>query len=138
MSRRLNPFPVDPRYADIYAHGVESGGDHRTIRVSGQIGIAPDGSLDPGFTAQCRQAITNVASVLGSAGAALGDIVKMTFFLTNREHMGELVAVRRAMLKGINPAITTVVVAGLVSPDWLIEVEATAVRSHKAIEAADA
>ena len=40
--------------------------------------------------------------------------------------MGELVKVRKDLLDGVRPAITTIFVAGLVSPDWLVEVEATA------------
>ena len=40
--------------------------------------------------------------------------------------MEALVAIRKAMLDGVRPAITTVFVAGLVSPDWLVEVEAVA------------
>ena len=126
-SRRLNPLPVDPRYAGIYAHGVESAGSAKTVRVSGQIGIAPGGDLADGFEAQCRQSIENALAVLADAGASAGDIVRMSFFLTRREHMDQLVAVRREMLEGVSPAITTVIVAGLVHPDWLIEVEATAV-----------
>jgi len=131
-SRRLNPYPVDPRYAGIYAHGVASEGPARTVRVSGQIGIAPNGALATGFEPQCRQAIENVLRVLADASAAAEDIVKMTFFLTRREDMDSLVAVRRQLLAGVSPAITTVFVAGLVHPDWLIEVEATAVVSLQA------
>ncbi len=126
-SRRLRPFPVDPRYAGIYAHGVESEGPAKTVRVSGQIGIAPDGHLAAGFERQCRQAIENVLAVLADADAVAEHIVKMTFFLTRREDMDALVAVRKALLEGISPAITTVFVAGLVHPDWLVEIEATAV-----------
>lgn len=131
MAARINPFPVDPRYADIYAHGVEAPGSQRTIWVSGQIGVAPEGGLPEDFVGQCRQAIENLQAVLSDADASLADIVKMSFFLTDREHMDDLVAVRREMLTGVNPAITTVVVAGLVSPDWLVEVEATAVAPNR-------
>ena len=52
--------------------------------------------------------------------------VKMSFFLTRREDMATLVEVRKEMLDGVRPAITTVFVAGLVSPDWLVEVEVVA------------
>ena len=132
LSRRLNPFPVDPRYAGIYAHGVESVGPARTVRVSGQIGIAPGGELARGFERQCRQAIENVLTVLADATASANDIVKMTFLLTRREDMDALVAVRKQLLEGVSPAITTVFVAGLVHPDWLVEVEATAVVAESA------
>ena len=69
-----------------------------------------------------------MAAALAEAGADLADIVKMTFFITDRRDMDELVRVRKARLDGISPAITTVVVSGLVEPEWLVEVEALAHR----------
>jgi enamine deaminase RidA (YjgF/YER057c/UK114 family) len=54
------------------------------------------------------------------------DIVKMSFYLVRREDMNELVEVRKKLLDGVDPAITTVFVAGLVSPQWLVEVEVVA------------
>ncbi|MEM8931493.1 MAG: RidA family protein [Acidobacteriota bacterium] len=126
ISTRHDPFPVQEPYHGIYSHGVESPTGARTLRVSGQIGIAPDGSLAPDFRGQCRQAIENLESVLRSADMELDDIVKMSFFLTRRSDMDALVEVRKAMLDGVRPAITTIIVAGLVSPDWFVEVEAVA------------
>ncbi len=123
---RLNPYPVDRRYAGIYAHGVAAG-DPRTVYVSGQIGAGPDGTVPQSFRGQCVNAIENVGRVLGEAGLGFGDIAKMSFFLIRRGDMGELVDVRKAMLDGVSPAITTVIVAGLVEPEWLVEVEAVAV-----------
>lgn len=95
--------------------------------MSGQIGVAPDGTLADGFDGQCRQALANVEAVLRSAQMELSDIVKMSFFLVRREDMDGLVDVRKDLLDGVRPAITTVFVAGLVNPDWLVEVEVTAV-----------
>ena len=56
----------------------------------------------------------------------LTDIVKMSFYLVRREDMDTLVAVRKEMLDGVRPAITTIFVAGLVSPEWLVEVDVVA------------
>ena len=56
----------------------------------------------------------------------LDDIVKLTFFIIRRGDMETLVDVRKELLDGVRPAITTVYVAGLVSSDWLVEVEAVA------------
>ncbi|MCG8455265.1 MAG: RidA family protein [Holophagales bacterium] len=126
VSIRHDPFPVQEPYHGIYAHGVETRAGARTLRISGQIGIAPDGSLAPDFHGQCRQALSNLESVLHAADMELSNIVKMSFFLIRREDMDALVEVRKERLDGVRPAITTVFVAGLVSPDWLVEVEATA------------
>lgn len=126
ISKRHDPFPVQDPYHGIYAHGVETPAGARTLHISGQIGIAPDGQLANGFHGQCRQAIANVQSVLKNANMELADIVKMSFFLIRREDMDALVEVRKELLDGVRPAITTVFVAGLVSPDWLVEVEVVA------------
>jgi len=56
----------------------------------------------------------------------LSDIVKMCFYLVRREDMDTLVEVRKEVLDGVRPAITTVFVAGLVSPRWLVEIDVIA------------
>ncbi|MFK7849198.1 MAG: RidA family protein [Rhodothermales bacterium] len=126
ISKRHDPFPVAEPYHGIYAHGVETPAGSRTLYISGQIGVAPEGHLASGFEGQCKQALANLESVLKAADMELKDIVKMSFFLVRREDMDGLVKVRKELLDGVRPAITTVYVAGLVSPDWLVEVEAVA------------
>ena len=125
-SRRLNPFPVARPYRGIYAHGVEVPASSRTVQVSGQTGQSPDGHLPGDFEGQCRQALKNVEAVLAEADMTLRDIVKMSFFLVRQQDMEGLLKVRREMLDGVRPAITTLFVSGLVSPDWLVEVEVVA------------
>ena len=129
LSTRHDPFPVGAPYRGIYSHGVETPARGRLLHVSGQVGQAPDGKLPPDFHGQCRQALVNVSSVLASAGMEFKDIVKMSFFLVRREDMAGLVEVRKEMLEGVRPAVTTLFVAGLVSPDWLVEIEAVACAS---------
>ena len=126
ISTRHDPYPVKDPYHGIYAHGVETKAGARILHVSGQVGESPEGHLPKDFHGQCRQAIKNLESVLAAADMKLNDIVKMSFFLVRREDMGPLVEVRKELLDGVRPAITTVFVAGLVSPDWLVEVEAVA------------
>lgn len=126
VSVRHDPFPVGEPYRGIYAHGVETRPGVRTLYVSGQVGQPPEGALPSDFRGQCRQALLNVASVLAAARMTLADIVKMSFYLVRREDMDTLVEVRKELLDGVRPAITTVFVAGLVSPDWLVEVEVVA------------
>lgn len=125
-STRHDPFPVREPFHGIYAHGVETRGGTRILHVSGQVGVSPQGELAADFRGQCRQAIANLDKVLREAEMELKDIVKMSFFLVRQEDMAALVEVRKDLLDGVRPAITTVFVAGLVSPDWLVEVEAVA------------
>jgi enamine deaminase RidA (YjgF/YER057c/UK114 family) len=125
-SIRHDPVPVREPYRGIYAHGVESRAGTRMLHVSGQIGETPEGVLPADFRGQCRQAMLNVASVLAAARMDLADIVKMSFYLTRREDMSALVEVRNEFVKGVRPAVTTLIVAGLVSPNWLVEIEVVA------------
>jgi len=88
--------------------------------------MSPEGTLPADFSGQCRQAILNVAAVLASANMTISDLVKMSFYLVRREDMADLVKIRKELLDSDRPAITTVFVAGLVSTEWLVEVEAVA------------
>ena len=60
---------------------------------------------------------------------ALGDIVKVNIYLTRREDIPKLRAVREEKL-AVAPAVTVVLVAGLHAPDWLVEVEAVAASAN--------
>ncbi|MEM9523271.1 MAG: RidA family protein [Pseudomonadota bacterium] len=123
---RHNPFPVNEKFRGIYSHGVAVDAQARVLYVSGQIGVAPDGGLDESFRGQCAQAFQNLEAVLKSAGMDFSNLVKMTFYLTRPQDLDALVDVRRQYVEGVSPAITTIFVAGLVDPNWLVEVEAVA------------
>ena len=56
------------------------------LAVSGQIGSVDGKLVHGGFRAETAQALTNLAELLGSEGATLGDVVKTTVYL---RHMGD-------------------------------------------------
>ncbi|MCU1493916.1 MAG: endoribonuclease [Acidimicrobiaceae bacterium] len=68
-----------PRVAGPYSSVVRAGD---FLVCSGQLG-AVDGVLADGLSAQVRQAVANVASVLGTEGATLDDVVKTTVFMVD-------------------------------------------------------
>ena len=124
--KRHNPVPVLPAYEAVFAHGVEVPAGAGTLYVSGQVGVGGDGrTVAGGFEAQCGQAIANIEAVLAAAGMALGDIVKVTIYLTRREDVPRLRDIRAERL-AVAPAVTMVLVAGLHDPEWLVEIEAIA------------
>ncbi len=96
------------------------------LDISGQVGVTPEGTLPADFYSQYKQALLNVEAVLHEANMTFADILKMSFFLARPEDMDSLFEVRREFLDGVRPAITTLSVAGLVSPDWLVEMVACA------------
>lgn len=129
-NQRHNPFPVQAPYAGIYSHAVETHLPGRYLHISGQLGIDASGLLAASFKDQAKQAIKNVSSVLKSADMKMADVVHIRFLLTDPAQINELVEVRKAMLQGLAPAVTTYVVGGLLNEEWKIEVEAVAFQKH--------
>lgn len=54
-----------------------------TVWLSGQIGLKPDGTLPPGFEAQARQTMDNIAAILKSVKLGWSDVAKCTVMLDN-------------------------------------------------------
>ncbi len=123
---RHDPFPGNAAFQGIYSHAVETGPDMRLLHVSGQVGTNENGIAPPDFEGQCRIALEKLETVLRSADMTFADIIKMGFLLVRPEDMPALVTLRKEYLDGVRPAVTTLYVAGLVSPDWLVEIEAVA------------
>jgi enamine deaminase RidA (YjgF/YER057c/UK114 family) len=105
----------------------------RTIFVAGQIGWDPASASFPSlrFPDQVHRALSNVVAALASAGARPDEIVRLTWYVTDRElylsHRTEIGASYRAIIGRHFPAMSVVVVAGLLDPAALVEIEATAV-----------
>lgn len=115
------------------AHALNSGysqcvavSDHkRTVYVSGQIPVRPDGTVPETFVEQAEQAWANVEAQLKAAGLGMGNIVRHTTYLSDRKYRTENSAVRRKMLSAHEPALT-VIIAGIFDEAWLLEIEAVA------------
>jgi enamine deaminase RidA (YjgF/YER057c/UK114 family) len=125
MLKRHNPATVAAPFS-LYSQGVEAPAKARWLVISGQVGVTPEGEVLMGARAQIEQAWRNVLNVLQAAGMGPHDLVKVTIFLIDRAHLQILREVRDAMLQGAAPASTLIYVAGLASPDWLVEIEAIA------------
>lgn len=83
--------------------------------------------LADGVVAQCRQAFANIEAALAEAGASLADVVRVTYILPRREDFPLCYPVLREKLGEIRPA-ATMIMAGLLTPEMLIEIEVTARR----------
>ena len=99
------------------------------VFVSGQVSTDADGGLvgrgDCG--AQAEQCLDNVEAALKAAGAALGDVTKITAFLVDVDDYQAYAQARLRRFPEDGPASSTVVVKALVLPDYLVEIEAVAV-----------
>ncbi|MYS83061.1 RidA family protein [Embleya scabrispora] len=107
------------------SQAIRAGG---LIFVSGQAGFDEDGrTVEGGFAEQGRQAFRNVERVLAEAGATLADVVKVGIFVRNMaENLDDVIVLREEFLSRPYPADTLLEVSSLARPDWLIEVEVTA------------
>ena len=113
-----------------YANGVAATG--RQVFVAGQIGWdAEQRFTSDDFAAQVRQALANVVAVLACAGAKPEHLVRMTWYVTSRDEynaaLAEIGAAYRELIGRNFPAMSVVVVAGLLEPRAKVEIEATAV-----------
>jgi 2-iminobutanoate/2-iminopropanoate deaminase len=127
--RAYNPstvWPVPEGFANIYSHAVEAQG---FLFISGQIGLDVENRLSLDFEEQCEQVFSNVEALLEAAETAVENIVKVTYYLTRADHLPVLAEVRRRRWSVERPpAVSTLVVASLVHPEVLIEIDVVAVK----------
>lgn len=83
--------------------------------------------LADGVVAQCRQAFANIEAALAEADASLADVVRVTYILPRREDFQLCWPVLKEKLGNVRPA-ATMIQAGLLSAEMLIEIEVTARR----------
>jgi enamine deaminase RidA (YjgF/YER057c/UK114 family) len=93
--------------------------------VSGQIPETATGEIPTDFPAQARLAWRNVIAQLEAAGMAVGNLVKVTVFLSSREFALANREIRQEVLGSHSPALT-VIIAGIFDEKWLLEIEAVA------------
>jgi len=114
-----------------YANAVVASG--RVIVVSGQVGWNPASEQfeTDELAAQARQALDNLVVVLRAAGAEPEHVVRLTWYVTDRESYvesrREIGEAYRALFGHHYPAMSVVIVAGLLERQAKVEIEATAV-----------
>jgi enamine deaminase RidA (YjgF/YER057c/UK114 family) len=119
-----------------YANGIAAEG--RQVFISGQIGWNEHGKLvSDDFVTQVAQALANIVRVLAEAGGEPRHIVRLNWYLKDRaeyiacqKEIGE--AYRRVLGRHF-PAMTAVIVAGLIEDGAKVEIEATAVIPDRAL-----
>lgn len=123
----LMPATIAPPFAR-YSHGTVSAPGARVVALSGQLGLASDGTVPEGAEAQARLCLANIDAILAEAGAARGDILRLNAYVTDRAHMPGYMAARDAWLAGVAvlPASTLMIVGGFTRPEFLVEIEALA------------
>lgn len=127
MFKTYNPAAIAAPFGH-YDHGVEAVDVSRLLHVSGQVGVEPDGTVPDDVAAQIECVWRNIQAVLADAGMSTANVVRTITYMLDADYVPLLAAARRAHL-GVDhkAASTTIVVAGLVRPEWKVEIDAVAV-----------
>ncbi len=107
----------------------------RTLLLAGQVAVSPEGQPTAAdFAGQVHSALQNVATGVSGAGGHVGDIARLTFYVVNwTQSMAEELfeGISRAQesdgFSAPMPPLTVIGVQALWTPDFLVEIEATAV-----------
>src|SRR3954454_1585432 len=130
--RRIRPFNTKETYPEQnldndLCQAVVAG---NTVYLRGQIGQNLDTRESVGIgdvAAQTEQAMQNVAMLLEEAGSRLEDIVKIVIYLVDIRYREPVYRVVGRWLKGVYPVSTGLVVTALARPEWLVDIDVTAV-----------
>jgi enamine deaminase RidA (YjgF/YER057c/UK114 family) len=119
-----------------YSNGIAAEG--RMVFVAGQVGWTKEEEfVAKDFTGQFRQTLENVLAILAEAAARPEHIVRMTWFLTDKQEyldaIPEVGAIYRKLMGRHYPAMSVVEVSALIEDGAKIEIETTAVVPHETI-----
>ena len=98
-----------------------------TVSVSGTAPVWPDGHVDPDPAVQARRCWEIVVAAHTELGAGVEDVVRTRQYVVRAGVAEAVGAVHGEVFRDVRPASTMVVVAGLLDPRWVVEVEADAV-----------
>ena len=127
MQKTYNPGGIAGPFGH-YDHGVEAVNVSRLLHVSGQVGTDPDGSVPDAVEAQIERVWLNIEAVLAEAGMTPANVVRTITYMLDAACVPLLGAARQRHLGADHKAAsTTIVVAGLVRPEWKVEIDAVAV-----------
>ena len=127
--KRTN-YSSGAKWEDIvgYSRAVKMG---NTIEVTGTVAVDDNSNLVGGNNAyeQTKFIIQKIEAILQRAGASLNDVVRTRMFVTDISRWEEYGKAHGEFFKSIKPCTTMVEVSKLISPEYLIEIEATAIIS---------
>ncbi len=109
-----------------YSHVGQIGPNAQLFHLAGQTGVAPDGRIGEGIEDQATLVYQNIAAILKECGMGFENLVKITVFLTDPDHIDAWREVQKEAFGDVVPASTLLIVSRLARPEFLVEVEAVA------------
>jgi 2-iminobutanoate/2-iminopropanoate deaminase len=117
--------PAAPAPVGGYSQALEVRGHTRLLFISGQVPEDRRGEIRADFAAQARLVWAHIVAQLGAVDMTVANLVKVTTFLSSREHAHTNAEIRREVL-GTNTPALTVLITGIFDERWLLEIEAIA------------
>lgn len=127
MLKLVNPSDIHAPVG-AYSHTAAVPPGSELIYISGQVGIRPDGSVPESFDEQADHVFMNLRACLSAHGIDMESVVKITTFIVSGQDAQAMRDVRQRHFGDHRPASTAVFVPQLISPGYLLEVEAIAVK----------
>ena len=128
--KRTN-YSSGAKWEDIvgYSRAVKIG---NTIEITGTVAVDDNSELVGGNNAyeQTKFILQKIEKVLERAGASLKDVVRTRMFVTDISRWEDYGRAHGEFFKDIKPCTSMIEVKGLIAPEYLIEIEATAVTSE--------
>jgi enamine deaminase RidA (YjgF/YER057c/UK114 family) len=125
MGRRLISSAMPWEQTIGYSRAVVDGD---RVFVSGTAPVMPEGADPPSDAyGQARRCLEIVLAALAEAGAGPEDVVRTRMFLTRADDIDDVGRAHGEVFGDVRPATTGVVVAALLDPRWLVEIEADAI-----------
>lgn len=131
---RIRPFNTRDTYPEQaldndLCHAVVTQGG-RTVWLRGQCPQNLEdavnlGSHDP--AEQTHKVMQNIRQLVEEAGGEMAHVVKLVVYITDVRHREAIYRVMGEYIRGVHPVCTGLVVVALARPEWLVEIDATAV-----------
>lgn len=116
------------KWEDIvgYSRAVKIG---NTIEITGTVAVDENNNLVGGTSAyeQTKYILRKIERVLQQAGASLKDVVRTRMFVTDISRWEEYGRAHGEFFSEIKPCTSMIEVKGLIAPEYLVEIEATAI-----------
>ncbi len=131
--KRIRPFNTKDTYPEQrldndLAQAVVAKGT--LIFLRGQVAQDLDSAKNVGVgdpVAQTHKAMQNIRQLLGECGGSMEHVTKLVVYLTDIRHREAVYRTMGEYIRGVHPVCTGLVVVALARPEWLVEIDATAV-----------
>jgi enamine deaminase RidA (YjgF/YER057c/UK114 family) len=133
IHRRIRPFNTartypEQRLDNDLAQAVVARG--ATVFLRGQCPQDLDTAEDVGLgdpIAQTHKVMQNIRQLVGEAGGEMAHVCKLVVYLTDIRNREPVYRTMGEYIRGVHPVCTGLVVVALARPNWLVEIDATAV-----------